>query len=178
MKQIPAVSFINPGAPPWRRILMQFVDLMTGQPKLQRLYDDYKRTRSEDENFWESAVEFLNVDIHYDRAQLDALPKDGPLVVVANHSFGVLDGITIGYILSRVRRDINILARSTLGRAEPLRPYLIPILFEGENGALRAAVESKRIAIQHLGNNGTIIIFPAGQVSTAEKIFGEATDSR
>ncbi|MEC7593273.1 MAG: lysophospholipid acyltransferase family protein [Pseudomonadota bacterium] len=177
MKQIPEVSFINPGDPLWRRILMRVVELMTGQPKLQRLYDDYKRTRSEDDNFWESAVEYLNVDIHYDRAQLDALPKEGPLIVVANHPFGVLDGIAIGYILSRVRPDIKILAHSVLGRAEPLRPYLIPILFEGENGALRANVESKRIAMQHLGNNGTIIIFPAGRVSTAEKIFGEATDS-
>ena len=112
MKQIPEVSFINPGDPLWRRILMRVVELMTGQPKLQRLYDDYKRTRSEDDNFWESAVEHLNVDIHYDRAQLDALPKDGPLIVVANPPFGVLDGIAIGYILSRVRPDIKILAKS------------------------------------------------------------------
>jgi len=51
------------------------------------------------------------------------------------------------------------------------------ILFEGKNGALRANVESKRIAMQHLGCNSTIIIFPAGRVSTAEKISGEATDS-
>ena len=48
---------------------------MTGQPELQRLYDDYKRTRSEDDNFWESAVNYLNVEINYDCAQLDALPK-------------------------------------------------------------------------------------------------------
>ena len=57
MKQVPEVSFINPGDPLWHRILMRVVELMTGQPKLQRLYDDYKRARSEDDNFWESAVE-------------------------------------------------------------------------------------------------------------------------
>ena len=64
VNEIPEVSFINPGDPLWRRNLMRAVELMTGQPKLQRLYDDYKRTRSEDDNFWESAVEYLNVDIH------------------------------------------------------------------------------------------------------------------
>lgn len=177
MRKIPEVSYINPADPVWRRVLIRVVELMTGQPKLQRLYDDYKRTRTEDDNFWESAINYLNVEINFDRAQLEALPKDGPLVVVANHPFGVLDGIAVGYILSRVRPDIKILAHSVLGRAEPLRPYLIPVLFDGDNSALRANVESKRVAMQHLEKGGAIIIFPAGRVSTAEKIFGEATDS-
>ena len=176
MKKIPEVSYVNPTDPLWRRLLMRFVELITGQPKLQRLYDDYKRTHSDDDNFWESAVEFLNVEINYSRTQLHALPKEGPLIAVANHPFGVLDGIAIGYILSRVRPDIKILAHSMLGRAEPLRPYLIPILFDGDKAALRANVESKEVALRHLDKGGAIIIFPAGRVATAEKIFGEATD--
>ena len=122
MRKIPEVSYINPADPLWRQVFMRIVELMTGQPKLQRLYDDYKRTRSEDDNFWESAVKYLNVEINYDRAQLDALPKEGPLIVVANHPFGVLDGIAIGSPRGCVRTSIS----PTRSLAGPnLRPYLI-----------------------------------------------------
>ena len=56
--------------------------------------------------------------------------------MVANHPFGVLDGIAIGYIPWRVRPDKIPPIRSLVGPS--FAPYLIPILFEGENGALRA----------------------------------------
>lgn len=177
MRAAPEVSYINPNDPLPRRSLMRVVELLTGQPKLQRLYDRYKRTRAADDNFWESAVNHLKIYVDFDAGRLEALPKTGPLIIIANHPFGVLDGIAIGNIISRVRPDIKVLAHAVLGRAEPLRPFLIPITFEGESGALRTNIESKRQALAHLEAGGTIIIFPAGRVSTSEKVFGDATDS-
>ena len=63
------------------------------------------------------------------------------------------------------------------GVAEPLRPYLIPIEFDGASSAVRSNVESKRQALSHLHNGGALVIFPAGRVSTSEKLFGKATDA-
>ena len=96
--------------------------------------------------------------------------------MVANHPFGVLDYIAIGYILSWVRPDIKILAHSVLGRAEPLRPYLIPILFDGENGAEgQCRIQAGRDAAPGQGRHDRLFSLPAG--CRPPKIFGEATDS-
>jgi putative hemolysin len=173
----PEVSYCNPRDPLPRRVLVRAVELLTGQPKLQRLYDAYRASRGDDDDFWESAVRWLDLSITYRRERLSRIPTSGPLIVVANHPFGVLDGIAVGYLTSRVRPDFKLLAHSVLGRAEPLRPYLIPIEFDGASSALRTNVEAKRAAVRHLREGGTLLIFPAGRVSTAAKMFGTATDA-
>ncbi|MCR9254470.1 MAG: lysophospholipid acyltransferase family protein [Alphaproteobacteria bacterium] len=177
MKPLPEVTYAKPQDPLLRKAMIRGVEVLTGQPKLQRLYDDYKRTRSNDDDFWASAVSRLQLNVNYDQSRLSAIPKEGPVIVVANHPYGALDGIAMGYMVSRVRPDFKVLAHAVLDRCEPLRPYLIPVVFDGESSALRANVEAKKAAISHLRQGGCIVIFPAGRVSTADTIFGQAIDS-
>tara|TARA_E500000305_G_scaffold18807_1_gene13979 strand:- start:2288 stop:3166 length:879 start_codon:yes stop_codon:yes gene_type:complete len=176
-KRTPVVSYCNPDDSLPRQVLIRFVELMSGQPRLQRMYDDYCRTYHDTDNFWHSAVEYLRLSVNFERNRLNAIPAEGPLIVVANHPFGVLDGIAVGHITSLVRKDFKLLAHAALGRAEPLRPYLIPIEFDGASSAVRSNVESKRKALAHLNGGGALVIFPAGRVSTSEKLFGRATDA-
>lgn len=170
------VTYSVPGDPLGRRMLIKTIELLTGQPRLQRLYDQYVSTRSPDDIFWNSAVDYLDLDVRFNREALANVPKSGPLVMVANHPFGVLDGIAAGHILSAVRKDFKLIAHAALGRARVFRPYLIPIEFDGDSSALRSNVRSKQIAVEHLQEGGSLIIFPAGRVSTATKMFGTATD--
>lgn len=176
-RRAPEVSYCNPDDPVFRQIMIRAIERLTGQPRLQRMYDDYRRLRREDDDFWQSAIEWLRLTIRYDDGRLGAIPAEGPLIVVANHPYGVLDGIAVGYITSQVRRDFKLLAHATLGRAEPLRPYLIPIEFEGASSAVRTNVVAKRAALRHLAEGGAIVIFPAGRVSTAPRVFGRAVDA-
>ena len=157
--------------------MIRVVERVTGQPRLQRMYNEYKRARQEDEDFWQSAIEWLRLTVNYDASRLQAMPAEGPLIVVANHPFGVLDGIAVSYLTSQVRKDFKLLAHATLGRAEVLRPYLIPIEFEGASTAVRTNVQAKREALRHLGDGGAIVIFPAGRVSTAPHVFDRAIDA-
>jgi len=122
-------------------------------------------------------VEWLRLTVNYNAQQLDAIPSEDPLIVIANHPYGVVDGIAVSYLTSLVRKDIKLLAHATLGRAGALRPFLIPIEFEGDSSALRSNVESKRTAIRHLRDGGALVIFPAGQVSTAPRVFDQAVDA-
>jgi len=170
------VTYTTPDDPALRRLLIKSVELLTGQPKLQRLYDRYQTTRAPDDVFWDSAVDYLRLDVRVDRTALQAAPKTGPLILIANHPFGVLDGIAAGHILAGVRRDFKLIAHASLGRARVFRPYLIPIAFDGDSSALRANVQSKRMATAHLAAGGSLIIFPAGRVSTARRMFGRAVD--
>ncbi|MCR9221083.1 MAG: lysophospholipid acyltransferase family protein [Alphaproteobacteria bacterium] len=170
------VTYSVPDDPAGRRLLIKAVELMTGQPKLQRLYDRYMAARTAEDVFWDSAVEHLRLDVRFNRSALDRVPRTGPLIVIANHPFGVLDGVAAGHILAAVRRDFKVIAHAALGRARVFRPYLIPIEFDGESSALRSNVRSKQTAIAHLAAGGSLIIFPAGRVSTAPKMFGAAVD--
>ncbi|WP_193170942.1 lysophospholipid acyltransferase family protein [Nisaea nitritireducens] len=176
-KRTPVVSYCNPDDSLTRQVLIRFVELLSGQPRLQRMYDDYCRKHHDTDNFWHSAVEYLRLSVNFERSRLNAIPAEGPLIVVANHPFGVLDGIAVGHITSLVRKDFKLLAHAALGRAEPLRPYLIPIEFDGASSAVRSNVESKRKALTHLNDGGALVIFPAGRVSTSENLFGRATDA-
>ncbi len=53
------------------------------------------------ENFWDAAVRRLELTIACNEDGLARLPRSGPLVVVANHPFGVLDGVVISQLVSR-----------------------------------------------------------------------------
>jgi putative hemolysin len=176
-KRTPVVSYCNPDDSLTRQVLIRFVELLSGQPRLQRMYDDYCRKHHDTDDFWHSAVDYLRLTVNFEQNRLNAIPAEGPLIVVANHPFGVLDGIAVGHITSLVRKDFKLLAHAALGRAEPLRPYLIPIEFDGASSAVRSNVESKRKALAHLHDGGALVIFPAGRVSTSEKLFGRATDA-
>lgn len=176
-QRAPDVSYCNPDDPLPRQLVVRAVEQVTGQPRLQRIYDEYRLVEKDDDNFWQSAIERLRLTVNYDSHRLNAIPAEGPLIVVANHPYGVLDGIAIGYLTSQVRSDFKVLANASLGRAEALRPYLIPISFDETQAAVRANVEAKRAAVRHLTNGGSIVIFPAGGVSTAPKVFGRAVDA-
>ncbi|MEM8813970.1 MAG: lysophospholipid acyltransferase family protein [Pseudomonadota bacterium] len=176
-RRAPEVSYCQPDDPLIRQLFVRAIERLTGQPRLQRIYDEYNRTRGPDDNFWQSAVSWLQLKIRYDGRRLENVPADGPLIVIANHPYGVLDGIAVSYLTSLVRKDFKLLAHETFGRAEPLRPYLIPITFDGASSAVRQNVEAKKTALRHLGDGGSIVIFPAGRVSTASNVFGRATDA-
>lgn len=175
--RVPTVSYCNTDDPLHRRVLIRAVEVLSGQPRLQRMYDEYLRTTPDNDDFFRSAIDRLRLSVLFDRDRLAAIPREGPLIVVANHPYGVLDGLAVGHITSQVRSDFKLLAHSVLWRAEPLRRYLIPIAFDGASSALRSNVESKRAALDHLRNGGTIVIFPAGRVSTATRIRAPATDA-
>jgi hypothetical protein len=70
-------------------------------------------------------------------------PESGPLVIVANHPFGVLDGLIISYLTSKVRDDFLVLTNSVLYQAEEIQSYLLPIDFAETKEALGTNLKSR-----------------------------------
>ena len=58
---------------------------------------------------------------------LAKIPRQGPLVVVANHPFGGLEGVILGDLLQRVRPDTKILGNYLLEKIEPIKDSVIPV---------------------------------------------------
>ena len=163
-------SYASAEDPALRRIAIRTIERLTGQPRLKRMYLENQRHRRLGETFWDAAVRQLELQVDCDEARLRALPAVGPVVVVANHPFGVLDGIVIGYLVGKVRPDFKVLTHSLLCRVAELKPYLLPIDFgasvrcHGDQPAL------PRRSVSWLGN-GVLVVFP-GAVSTSKQLLG------
>jgi putative hemolysin len=164
-------SYASADDPALRRIAIKTIERLTGQPRLKRLYLENQRRPRQGESFWDAAVRQLELQIDYDPERLRAIPGTGPVVVVANHPFGVLDGLVIGHLISKVRPDLKILTHSLLCRAIELQPYLLPIDFAETPAARATNLRSRAEALSWLCGGGALIVFPGGAVSTSKGPF-------
>lgn len=167
-----AFSYADDSMPVLERHMVRAIEVLTGQPRLARLYRDYQRQDIGLEDFWTGAVRRLALDIRYDESRLREMPRTGPLVVVANHPYGVLDGIVLGWLASRIRSDFRILTNAVLYKAPEVRPWLLPIDFAPTPQALRTNLASRKAAHEHLAEGGAVLVFPAGGVSTSPDRLG------
>src|SRR5215468_4922111 len=84
----------------------------------------YQRVRSAPDGFrLETLLREMQVDLQVQPADLERIPTKGPLVAVANHPFGVLDGAALGVLLSRVRPDVRVMTNSLLEGIPELRDH-------------------------------------------------------
>src|ERR1700749_3427850 len=107
-------SYAEPDDPRLKRFFIRLIERMSGQPYLRWLYEDHLANPVPGESFWDSAIRRLELKIVYDQAKLGTWPKKGPLVVVSNHPFGVLDGVVLCHLVSKVRDDFLVLINSVL----------------------------------------------------------------
>ncbi|RMA88186.1 MULTISPECIES: lysophospholipid acyltransferase family protein [Enterobacter] len=109
----------------------------------------------------EQVLEHLDILCTVSARDLEQIPEHGPLVIIANHPTGTLDGLALMYAVSRVRRDVKVVTNRMLTHLEPLSSLFIPV----DNMGGRTAKSSLLQMEQHLQNAGVLIFFPAGEVS-------------
>lgn len=166
-----AFTYVEPTDPLWQRGLVDLVERLSGRERLYRLYRDYDRSQ----DFFSAAVERLKLDIQLSGRGLDGIPTKGPLVVVANHPFGVIDGIALAHLIAQRRQDLKIVAHGLLTRAPEAAERILPIDFSTSKQALATNLETRQSCEQWLEGGGSILIFPAGAVSSAPA-FGHAIE--
>jgi putative hemolysin len=98
------------------------------------------------------------------------------LVLIANHPYGILDGLMMGHLLDAIRGDFRILANSVFRRAEALNRILLPISFDETKEAIKLNLETRATSLNYLANGGAIGVFPGGTVSTSAKPFSRPMD--
>ncbi len=166
------LSYASPCDSRLTRALIHVIEATTGQLELKRLYNTYQTDLRGTVDFWEAAMRLMRLSVEYDPKKLDALPRTGPLVIVANHPFGLIDGLLIGHLANRVRRDFKVLTNSRLYPPDAeIRNYILPIDFDPTPTAQATNLESRAIARAHIKSGGCIIVFPAGGVATTPSFF-------
>jgi len=110
-------------------------------------------------------LDLLQIDVQASPADLARVPASGPLIAVSNHPFGILDGMVLVDLLTRIRPDVRVLTNRMLGEL----PELAPLCFfvdAFDNSESRAANgRALRQAITHVRSGGFLLVFPAGEVS-------------
>ena len=152
------------------RVFIQVTEFGTGKIKLKKLYDQYLKENRPPENFWHDAIDKLqiNIDPHY--ISPSPIPKKGRLIIIANHPFGVVDGVTMCSLLTRVRQDYKLITHKVLRQAEAVKKNIIPIDLAQTKAALVANIQSRKEAEKVLNQEGVILIFPSGEISTKPKL--------
>lgn len=175
---IPIFSFATGELGPISNWIIRSLERFTGQPRIKRLYLDYVNDGRPDELFWQDAVSRLNItpDVHFEP---DAyIPKTGRLLVIANHPYGVVDGLILCSEISKVRPDYKIITHQVLRQAPAVKHQILPIDFSETPAALTTNMETRHEAVKQLQDYGALILFPSGGISLAPRIIGTARDNK
>ena len=158
------------------RAVIRSIENITGRISLIKKAKDYENEVAAGRDFWEVILEKYNIRLNILGGSLENIPKKGPVVVVANHPYGILDGLMLGYILSTTRTDFRILAHRVFKKAQDLDKVILPINFDETRDGMAQNIETRKRAISYLSKGGCVGIFPGGTVSTSVKPFGKAMD--
>jgi putative hemolysin len=88
-----------------------------------------------------------------------------------------VDVMILADLVSRVRQDYKILTRSLLTNVPIIQYHMLPVAFPHEPDAIKMNIAMRKLAMEHLKDNGVIILFPAGQVATSPDWFGPALEA-
>lgn len=170
------LTYADPDDPLWKRLLIDGIERATGRQQIESLYNGVMAHDSPMSAKWAMALEGLRITVQLDRERLAGVPKSGPVIVIANHPFGVVDGLVLLDVLAGLRPDYALLVNAVLCREPRLDPFFLPVSFEETPEAIRTNVETRRQAMARLKNGEALGIFPAGGVATAHGGRGPACD--
>ena len=142
---------------------------------LQSLYEE-ARDKYPDLQLSSKLLKLLSADMEISDQDLQRIPHSGPLLVVANHPFGILDGMLLDQVLLRVRPDIKILTNALICGLEELKTRCLPIEVFGGEGALENNFRCLRQMMGLLRKGQGVAFFPAGEVSHWRREFRCITD--
>jgi len=164
-----ATTFTNPV----QQKIIQAMELATGKLKLLRLIRKFEAMGvPHGQPFWAQALDVMGIDLVTPEDEIARIPKDGSLVITANHPHGLVDGMVMAELLGRARTDYKILTRSLLTGVGEIDDFMIPVPFAHDPDSRNKNLEMRRTAMDHLSQGGAVALFPSGVVASADRAFG------
>ncbi|PJE36601.1 acyltransferase [Pseudooceanicola lipolyticus] len=173
------ISYATTFEDPWKARTIRFIELLTGKLTILRLLTEFeKKGVPQGQPFWRACLDVMGIDLTTPQHQLNRIPKEGPVIVVANHPHGMVDGMIFADLIGRVRPDYRILTRSLLTAIDDVAgSYMIPVPFPHDQDAQRKGVEMRAKAMEHLKNGGVVALFPSGVVASSQTWWGPAVEA-
>ena len=168
--ELAKASHMRPGDP---RIAM--LAEVSGLNRLERFYNEISVLPGED--FISALFAHLDLHLEVDPADIERVPKEGGVAIVANHPYGAIDGLAMLHVLRQRRPDLKVMANFMLQQLEPLRDRFIGVN-PFEQLTTRSSFQGMRQAHQHLADGGALGVFPAGEVSSYRNDLDAVADPR
>jgi putative hemolysin len=157
--------------------LAEFPGLAARLAPVKKIRDLYRRVQQRPDGFrLENLLAEMRINIRIESADFARIPALGPVVVVANHPFGVLDGAILTSLLTRARADIKVLTNYLLGDVPELRQHCIFVDPFQTDRSIDANRKALREALGWLQRGGMLAVFPAGEVSHWQMPAGGVVD--
>ena len=163
---------------PLKRAFMRAIENLSGRRKLLPLYRRWQRNYvDKSPRMWSDALDLINTKLEVTAPDdWRMITPDVPLVIIANHPFGIADGIAIMAIAEQLGRPYRVLVNSDLTRIPEMAAKALAIDFSATRDAMQVNLKTRAEARRLLKAGTSIIIFPSGGVATAERTFGPAED--
>jgi putative hemolysin len=132
-----------------------------------QLYLRVRRAKADvrDGSVLEALLREMQIELRVNDADIERIPRKGPVVAVANHPYGMLDGTVLAVLLSRVRPDVKVLTNFVLKDVPELEQYCIFVDPFHTPAAIERNRRAAREAMEWVAGGGMLGIFPAGEVS-------------
>ncbi len=171
------LSYATADTPPFRRWLMRTIENLSGRRKLLKAYRRWRVESAGSPRMWRDALDVMGARLELNApADWEARLPDGPLIIIANHPFGIADGVAILSLAERIGRPYRVLINSDFMRLPEVHALALPIDFNDTKEALATNLKTRSEARRLLKEGVTLVIFPAGGVATAENPFGAAEE--
>ncbi|MER8553518.1 1-acyl-sn-glycerol-3-phosphate acyltransferase [Mesorhizobium sp. M0976] len=176
-RPFPELSYAGPHQPALTRWFIHSVEGLSGRDRFAALYDFWRRqVVPNGERVFGRMLELIDVRVRTAGQWPPANLPDTPLVIVANHPFGIGDGIAVLSLAEQLGRPFRVMIHRDLLKIREMEPYSLPIDFSETKDALKNNMAVRHEAVRLLKEGVTIVVFPAGGVATAPKGFGRARD--
>jgi putative hemolysin len=147
------------------KAIAEAVDRLTGLSTLNRKYHALRPTDC-DRDFLQLTLDHFHIQIEASARELNNIPRTGPVVVVANHPFGAIEGVIMAQMLRALRDDVRIMANSVLKQFTEIAHLFVDVNpFGGANAAYQN-VRPLREAMRWVQQGRLLMVFPAGEVSS------------
>ena len=174
------LTYASPNDPRIKRWVIHTIEGLSGREKFLPLYRYWRNhVVPKSHRPYGEVLDLVDVKLKIKtvgQAWPPAVPAGTPLVIIANHPYGIGDGIAILAMAEQMGRPFKVLINNQLLRVPEIRPYSLPIDFEETREAQVTNLATRKEALAMLAAGKTLIVFPAGGVATAKTPFGRAVD--
>ena len=177
MTDFPELSYANPADPWLKRSLIDAMERWAGRSYFVPLYKRWKyEVIPSGGPIMRAVFELCDVALDISGNWPARIDPGAPLVIVANHPYGILDGLAALTLAEEIGRPFRVLINKDLTKVPEIRPYALSVDFSETRAALAANLAMRAEAIALLKQGVTIVVFPAGGVATAPSAFARAVD--
>src|SRR5258707_14787438 len=162
------LTYASPHDPWWKRWAMHAIEDLSGRRRLLPIYRAWRtEVAGKSPRMMNELLDMIGTRLEINPGNPNADPwpvtvlPDVPLVIVANHPFGIGDGIAILALAEQLDRPYRILANSEFLKVPEIRRWALPIDFSANRAAVETNLASRNLARRLLREGVTIVVFPA-----------------